>query len=57
MKLRPVTKLDKINKATSKKFDAFPIYRLSGAIRKPDSGRMVSKTYTFIYGNLLSYKN
>ena len=50
MKLRPVTKLDKRNKATSKKLDddvmlencdviaIFPIYGQTGAIRKPDSG-------------------
>ena len=60
MKLRPVTKLDKTNIVTSKKFDGdvisancdvivfFPIYGEFAAIRKPDSGRMVCKTYIFI---------
>ena len=49
MKLGPVTKLDKRNKTTSKKFNddfisancdaivIFPIYGQFGAIRKPDS--------------------
>ena len=53
MKLGPVTKLDKGNKAMSKIFDddvistncdvivIFPIYGQFGAIRKPDSGRIV----------------
>ena len=57
MKLGPVTKLDKRNKTTSKKFDddfilencdaiaIFPIYGQFGAIRKPDSGRIIRKTY------------
>ena len=69
MKLGPVTKPDKRNKATSKKFDdyvtsancdiivIFPIYGQFGAIRKPDSGRVVCKNYIFIISNLLSYKN
>ena len=69
MKLGPETKLDKKNKTTSKKFDddvmsencdvivIFPIYGQFGAIRKPDSGRIVCKTYIFINSNLLSYKN
>ena len=35
----------------------FPIYGQFGAMRKPDSGRIVCKTYAFINGNLLSYKN
>ena len=35
----------------------FPIYGQFGAIQKPDSGRMVCKTYIFINNNLLSYKN
>ena len=55
MKLRPVTKLDKRNKTTSKKFDddvmsascdiivLFPIYGQFGTIRKPDFGRIVHK--------------
>ena len=69
MKLGPVTKLDKRNKTTSKKIDVdfmsetcdvniiFPIYGHFGAIRKPDSGRIVCKTYIFINSKLLSYKN
>ena len=69
MKLGPVTKLDKRNKTTSKKFDdevisencgviaIFPIYGQFGAIRKPDSGCIVCKTYIFIKSDLLSYKN
>ena len=55
MKRWPVTKLDKKNKTTSKKFDVdvssencdviviFPIYSQFRAIRKPDSGRIVCK--------------
>ena len=69
MKLGPVPKLDKRNKTTSKKFDdnvmsencdviaIFPIYGQFGAIRKPDSGRIVCRTYIFLNSNLLSYKN
>ena len=50
MKLGPVTKIDKKNKTTSKKFDddvmskdcdviaIYPIYGQFGAIHKPDSG-------------------
>ena len=57
MKLGQVTKLDKKNKTTSKKFGddvisencdviaIFPIYGQFGATLKPDSGRMVCKTY------------
>ena len=68
MKLGPVTKLDKINKTTSKKFYddvmssncdvivIFPIYGQFGAIRKPYSGGIVCKTYIFINSNFLSYK-
>ena len=68
MKLGSVTKLDKRNKITSKKFDddvtsancdaivIFPIYDQFGAIRKPDSGCVVCKTYNFINSNLSSYK-
>ena len=63
MKLGPVTKLDKKNKTTSgkkkKKDDdviwencdviaIFPIYSQFGAIWKPDSGRIVCKTYILI---------
>ena len=69
MKLGPVTKLDKRNKATSKKIDndvmlancefivIFPIYGQFEAIRKLDSGRIVCKIYIFINSNFLSYKN
>ena len=64
MKLGPVTKLDKRNKKTLKKIDDdvtlancgviifFPIYGQFGAIRKPDSGRMVCKTCILINSNL-----
>ena len=69
MKLGPVTKLDKRNKTTSKKFDndvmsencdvivIFSIYGQFGATWKPDSGCIVCKTYIFINSNLFSYKN
>ena len=68
-KLGSVTKIDKRNKTTSKKFDnvvmsancdvvvIFPIYGQSGAIRKLDSGGIVCKTYISINSNLLSYKD
>ena len=67
MKLGLVTKPDKRNKTKSKKIEddvmsgncdviaIFPIYSQFGAIRKPDSGRIVYKTS--INSNLLSYKN
>ena len=35
----------------------FPIYDQFGAIWKPDSGRIVCKTYIFINSDHLSYKN
>ena len=69
MKLGPVTKLDKRNKATSKKVDAgvisedydviaiFPTYHQFGAIRKADSGRIICKTYIFIKSEFLYYKS
>ena len=69
MKLGPVTKFDKRNKTTSKKFDddvmskncdvidVFPTYGQFGANWKPDSGHIVCKTYFFINSHLLSYKN
>ena len=56
MKLWPVTKIDKRNKTTPKKFDdevistnydvivIFLIYGQFRSIRKPDSGRIVCKT-------------
>ena len=69
MKLGLVTKRNKKNTATSKKFrdDVMstdcefivisPIYGQFGAIRKQDSRLMVYKTYIFINNNLLPYKN
>ena len=42
------TKYDVIN--------AFPIYGWSGAIQKPDSGRIVCNFYFFIKSNSLAYK-
>ena len=57
MKLGPVTKLDKINKKLSKKFDddvmsknydiiaIFSFYGKFGAIRKPNFRHVVYKTY------------
>ena len=68
MKLGPATKFDKRSKTSSKKFDddvvsencdaldIFPVYDQFGAIRKPDSGCIVCKTYIFTNSNLLSYK-
>ena len=68
MKLGPVTKIDKKNKTMSKKFVddvisadydvivIFPIHGQFGGIRKPDSRRIVCKTYIFITSNLLSYR-
>ena len=64
IKFGPVTRLDKRNKTKSKKFDdgvmsencgaiaIVPIYGQFGAIRKPDSGRIVCKTYISINSNL-----
>ena len=69
MKLEPETKLDTRNKTTPKNLDddvisencdvtvIFPICGQFGAIWKPDSGRIVCKTYIFISSNLLSNKN
>ena len=69
MKLGPATKLDKRNKTTSKKSDnsvmlancvaivIFSIYGQFGAIRKPDIGCILCKTYIFIKSDLLCYKN
>ena len=68
MKLGKVTKLDKRNKTTSKKFDddvmsencdltvIFPLYGHFRAIWKLDSGRIICKTYISTNSNLLSYK-
>ena len=67
-KLRPVTKLDKRKKNLSKEIgneimsancDAivtFPIYGQFGSIQKPDSERIVCKTYFFNNNNLFSCK-
>ena len=69
MKLRPVTKLDKKNKTTSKKIDVdvmlenfdviviLWIFAIFGAVRRPDSGHRVCKGYFFSNKNLFSYKN
>ena len=69
MTLGQITKLDKRNETTSKKFDddamlencdiivTFPIYGKFEAIWKPDSGRIVCKTYISTNSNHLSYKN
>ena len=69
MKHGPVTKIEKRKKKCQKKFDddvmsvncevivIFSIYGQFGAIRKPDSGRIVCKTYIFINSSFLSYKN
>ena len=69
MKIGPVTKLDKRNKTTPKKFEGdamsdycdviviFPIFGQFGAIRRADSKRTVCKAYIFINGNFLSCKN
>ena len=68
MTLGPVTKHDKRNKTALKKIDddvmsenceiivIFPVYVQFGAIKKPDSGHIVCKTYIFSNSNLLSYK-
>ena len=71
MKLGLVTKPNKKNTATSKKKKKsnnddvmsencnvfFPIHGQFAAIAKPNSGRMVYKTYIFNNNNLLSYNN
>ena len=68
MKLGPVTKLDKRNKTTSRRFDddvmlencdvitIFSIYSQFEAVWKPDSRGILFKDYIFINNNLLSYK-
>ena len=65
MKLGLVTNLDKKNKQRQKKLTMmpwllrhgyFPIYGQFGAIRTPNSGCIVCKTYIFINSNFLSYK-
>ena len=69
MKFGPVTRFDKGSTTTSKKFADnvmpencyvivnFTIYGQFGAVGKPNSRCMICKTYIFIQGNLLSYKN
>ena len=69
MKPQPVTKFDKRNKPTSKKFDievmsekcdVIVIFRISGqfgAVHRPDSGHRVCNSYVFGSSNLLSYRN
>ena len=69
MKLGPVTKLDKRNKTTSKKFDfevmsgncdvivIFRIFGQFGVVRRADSGHRVCKSYVFSNNNLFPYKN
>ena len=69
MKLGPVTKPDKSNKTTSKKFyvefvseicDVIVVFRIFGqfgGIWRPDSGHRVCKSYVFSNSNLLPYKN
>ena len=69
MKLGPVTKLNKRNIITSKKFDddvisvkcdIFVIFSIDGqfiAIKRLNYKRIVCKSYIFINSNLLSYKN
>ena len=68
MKLRPVFKLDKGNKTTSKNFGKtscqkivtsllfFQFMANLDTIWEPDSGRIVCKTYIFINTNLLFYR-
>ena len=67
MKLGPVPKIDKRNTETSIADDIlsencdviiiYSIYGQFGAIRKPDFGNMVWKTYIFINSSILSHKN
>ena len=69
MKFRPVTKIDKTNKITSKNFDhdvmlincyvivIFSIYSQFGAIQKPVSKCIVCKTNIFNKSNLFPFKN
>ena len=66
MKLGPVPKLDKRNKTTSKKLDddvmpencdvivIFRIFGQFGAVRRPDSGHKVFKSYFSINSNLFN---
>ena len=64
MNLGPITKLDKRNKTTSRKFDvevmsrncdvivSFRIFGQFGAFRGPDSGHRLCKSYVFSNSNL-----
>ena len=63
MKLGLVTKPDNVKKfeddVMSENCDVivfFPTYGHFAALGKPDSGRMVYKTYIFINSNFLSYR-
>ena len=68
MKLELVTTADKRNASRSKKVNNdvmstncdvnvfFSIYSKFAAIHKPDSGRLVYKTYVFVNSNFLSYR-
>ena len=68
MRIGPVTKSEKENKTTLKKFDndvmlancdvivVLPVCGKFGAIRRTDSGLIVYNSYIFIKSNLLSYK-
>ena len=69
MNFGPVTKFDKENTSTSKKFDddvmsinydviaLSLIYRQCSVIWKPDSEFMIYKTYIFINSNVLFYRH
>ena len=69
MKLEPLSKLEKINTMTSRKFHdgfaltnydvriIFLIYGRFGGIWKPDSGWVVHNSYSFINEYLLSNKS
>ena len=67
MKLRRVTKLENRNKTTSRRSNddviqkncdvILRIFGQFGAVRRPDSGHRVCKSYVFSNSNLLSHKN
>ena len=69
MKLGPIIKPNKRNKITSKKFDVdamsencdviviIRVFGQFGAVRRPDSGHRVSKSYVFSNSKRFSYKN
>ena len=67
MKLGPVTRFDKRNETTSKNSDddvmsgivtsvIFLIFGKFGAVRRPDSGHRVCKSYVFSNSNLFFTK-